>query len=477
MATTAHDSNGAQEKPRRTSQSSRDPELPRSRQDITEAEEGTSESGRDGGIVRVKSAGESGRRGFHPLHFFKIIWASSSRLSRAVNILWPFVPAALAVNYSKNTASPSLRFSLSYIAMVPCANLIGFAGQELARKMPHMLGILTETTVGSIVEIILFLILLKNGPNNESGFNIIRAAILGSILATMLLCLGLCFFAAGIRRHAATFDAALSEVGTGLLLMAGFGLAIPTIFNHSIDPVRYGITQQVIEDKTTQISRVVAVLLLIAYIAFVWFQMSSHHSIYAAIFEYDEKRDADGHKDLAKAKLTLTECVFTLAASVALVTVIALALVKEIEPLVETTRISDPFMGLILVPLVEKAAEHLTAIDEAWDNQINFALSHCIGATIQTAMLNAPLVVIAAWGLGKNLDLSFEVFEIAILILAIISVGNYLRDQKSDYLEGLLCIITYVAIAVAAFYYPTLPLHEGGEGGAEGGHAERSFLM
>lgn len=95
--------------------------------------------------MRVKPAGESGRRGLHPLHFFKIIWRSTSWLSRAVNILWPIVPAAIAVHY----ALPErhlLGFILAYIAMIPCANLIGFAGQELARKMPHVLGVLTETT-------------------------------------------------------------------------------------------------------------------------------------------------------------------------------------------------------------------------------------------------------------------------------------------------------------------------------------------
>ena len=53
-------------------------------------------------------------------------------------------------------------------------------------------------------------------------------------------------------------------------------------------------------------------------------------------------------------------------------------------------------MGLILVPLVEKFAEHLTAIDEAWDNQVNFALSHVLGATLQTALFNAPLTVIVS---------------------------------------------------------------------------------
>ncbi|KAI0425562.1 Ca2+ transporter [Xylaria sp. FL1042] len=482
MAGAGTGGDAAQEKHSSVSlQGSRDAALPHSRQDIVEEQGANGDRRLPGSLIRVKSAGESGRRGLHPIQFLKIIWSSSSRVARAVNILWPFVPAALAVYYTQ-TGPSTLRFALAYIAMVPCANLIGFAGGELARKMPHMLGILTETTIGSIVEIILFLVLLLS-TKEPSKYYIIRAAILGSILATMLLCLGLCFFAAGLRRETATFDAALSEVGTGLLLMAGLGLAIPTIFEKSISSRLddFGITIDDLENRTTQISRVVAVLLLIAYIVFVWFQMRTHHGIYDAIFEHDEKRDADGHKDRAREKLTLTECIVSLAISVALVTLIALALVREIEPVVEESGISDPFMGLILVPLVEKAAEHLTALDEAWDNQINFALSHCIGSTIQTAMLNAPLVVIVAWGRGLPLDLNFEIFEIAILLIAIITVGNYLRDQKSDYLEGFLCIITYIAIAVAAFYFPTPPdgqTHTGGAEGAEaGGHAERSLFM
>ena len=103
-------------------------------------------------------------------------------------------------------------------------------------------------------------------------------------------------------------------------------------------------------------------------------------------------------------------------------------------------------MGLILVPLVEKAAEHLTAVDEAWDNQMNFALAHVLGATIQTALFNGPLAVIVGWGLGRGMDFNFETFNIVVLILAVIVVGNFLRDQKSNYLEGALCILVYMLI-------------------------------
>lgn len=108
-------------------------------------------------------AGESGRRGFHPWKFLKINFKSASRASTLCNVLWPFVPAALAVRCELRTitkltqhftdewldATPDRHitiFALSYIAMVPCANLVGFAGQELARKMPHVVGVLTEVT-------------------------------------------------------------------------------------------------------------------------------------------------------------------------------------------------------------------------------------------------------------------------------------------------------------------------------------------
>lgn len=191
-----------------------------------------------------------------------------------------------------------------------------------------------------------------------------------------------------------------------------------------------------------------------AYAIYVWFQMRTHHSIYDAILEADKQKDEDRHEELHKDKLTFTECMLALAVSITLVTIIAIALVEQISFVVESRGISDAFVGLILVPLVEKAAEHLTAVDEAWDNQMNFALSHVLGATVQTALFNAPLVVIVGWGLGKPMDLHFELFNIIVLILAILVVGNFLKDQKSNYLEGALCLVVYIIIAVASYYYP-----------------------
>ncbi|KAH6899050.1 hypothetical protein B0T10DRAFT_601932 [Thelonectria olida] len=410
----------------------------------------------------IRPAGESGRSGFHPIHFTHISFKSTSRASLVCNFLWPVVPAAIAVRY----ALPDhhvLIFTLSYISMVPCANMIGFAGQELARKLPHVWGVLVEITIGSVVEIVLFMVLLS-----KDMFYVIKAAILGSILATMLLCLGACFFAGGLLSEEQTFSDAISEAGSGLLLTAGVVLAVPTIFEQGL-PTTEGADDN-LEHKVLQISRVIAVLLLIAYSVYAFFQARTHHGIYDAVFEHDEQRDRDKEKVEAKPKLTLTESIIALIVSVGLVTHNAIILVLQIEPVIERGDVTDAFMGLILVPLVEKFAEHLTAIDEAWDNQMNFALSHVLGATLQTALFTGPLAVIVGWGLDKHMNLSFDVFNLVILILAILTVGRFLQDQKSNYLEGFLLLILYFAIAVAAWYYPN-PATEGatGEGESAGG--------
>jgi Ca2+:H+ antiporter len=110
---------------------------------------------------------------------------------------------------------------------------------------------------------------------------------------------------------------------------------------------------------------------------------------------------------------------------------------------------------------------------------INVALYHCLGPSIQTALFNAPLVVIVAWVMGKPLDLNFEIFMIGLLVLSILVVGNFLRDGESNWLEGALLVVrimqpplwdgcmwpkhkeltgnhqvVYVIIAIACWYYP-----------------------
>jgi len=91
------------------------------------------------------------------------------------------------------------------------------------------------------------------------------------------------------------------------------------------------------------------------------------------------------------------------------------------------------------------------------------ALAHVMGASIQTALLNAPLVVLVGWGIHVDMNYNFAMFDAVALVLSVLVIGSFLRDGKSNYLEGVLCVMTYVIIAICAFYFPN-PAHHGGGG-------------
>lgn len=131
--------------------------------------------------------------------------------------------------------------------------------------------------------------------------------------------------------------------------------------------------------------------------------------------------------------------------SIIFATLLLIYLVERIEDVVHSG-VPDQFLGLILLPLVEKAAEHLTAIDEAYDGLINVALYHCLGPSIQTTLFNGPLVVIVGWILNKPMDLNFEIFMIVLVVLGIVVVGNFLRDGESNWLEGALLVVSANAL-------------------------------
>jgi len=130
------------------------------------------------------------------------------------------------------------------------------------------------------------------------------------------------------------------------------GLIIPAVFANALaNDTR--VTD--LPGTTLKISRAAAVILLVAYLIFVFYQTKTHDTLFAEIYEIDEHKDADRHYDLAKEKLTFTECIVALTFAIAIVSLIAVFLVEQIHYIVQRG-VSDAFVGLILVPLVEKFA-------------------------------------------------------------------------------------------------------------------------
>lgn len=88
----------------------------------------------------------------------------------------------------------------------------------------------------------------------------------------------------------------------------------------------------------------------------------------------------------------------------ALVGVTAEFLVDSINGLVEThPSLSHEWVGLILLPIIGNAAEHLTALITAYKDKVDLALAVAVGSSIQIALFVIPVIVLIGWIIGKPL--------------------------------------------------------------------------
>ncbi len=145
--------------------------------------------------------------------------------------------------------------------------------------------------------------------------------------------------------------------------------------------------------------------------------------------------------------MSQTASIVWLLASTGLVALCAEFLVGSIEHLVDNSPLSEAFVGLIILPIVGNAAEHVTAVTVAAKNKLDLALGVALGSSIQIALFVTPIVVILGWILGKDMSLYFSLFETGSLFVATFIVNFLVLDGRSNYLEGALLCACYVIVA------------------------------
>jgi Ca2+:H+ antiporter len=175
-----------------------------------------------------------------------------------------------------------------------------------------------------------------------------------------------------------------------------------------------------------------------------------------ALVENDEDDDAP--------EMSIKAAIFMLLFSTGLVAVCADFMSEAIEPMVQTSGISQAFIGLIIIPIVGNAAEHVTAVVVAMKNKMDLAIGIAVGSSIQIALFITPLIVILGWCMNKEMTLYFNIFETVALFVTVLVVNFLVLDGRSNYLEGSLLIAAYTIIAVVSYYYP-----DGCEASAIGG--------
>ncbi|KAG0202272.1 hypothetical protein BGX28_005157 [Mortierella sp. GBA30] len=350
-------------------------------------------------------------------------------MATKLNILLIFIP--LGIIADKLHWPPVSVFLLNFIAIVPLAKLLGYATEEIAMRLGENLGALLNASFGNAVELILAIFALKEGK-----IDVVQASVLGSVLSNLLLVLGFCFVCGGYKYQSQRFNQTAAQMSASLLSLSCLSLLIPAAFNASAKGI----------DQTANIKHLsygTSIVLLIVYGLYLFFQLKTHTHLYASENEEEE---------IPVLPLWLG-VVLLLVVTIA-VAICAEYLVGSIEGLSESWNISRTFIGLILLPIVGNAAEHVTAVSVAMKNKMDLAIGVAIGSSMQIALFVTPLMVIIGWIIDQPMTLFFNTFETSVLFVSILIVNSLILDGESNWLEGVMLLSTYVISAIAFYYYP-----------------------
>lgn len=343
-----------------------------------------------------------------------------------------FIPISVAAE--KLEWGALVVFATAAIAIVPLAIWLSTATEEVAVISGPSIGALLNAFFGNATELIISLVALKEGL-----IDIVKASITGTIISNLLLVMGLSMFLGGLRYKEQEFKPVVARVNGSTMTLAVVAIVLPaTVIS----------TSNVVESASiSRLSTTVAIVLIAVYLLTLLFSLKTHSYLYeVGVVELE----SEGHTE--KPNLWLWIGVLLLATlGVAFESEIFVGAVEEATAGLGLTPL---FTGVILLPLVGGAAEYVTAVTVALKNNMDLSVSVAMGSSLLVALLVAPLLVLVGQAIGQPMDLNFNLFEVVAVVIAVAVANLISLDGRSNWLEGILLLATYVVLGAAFYFHP-----------------------
>jgi Ca2+:H+ antiporter len=344
------------------------------------------------------------------------------------------IPLSLALRYAAH-ASPLVVFAASALAIVPLAEWIRRATDQIARGAGSAIGGLLNVTFGNVAELILALFVLSAGRPD-----VVKGQITGSFIGNGLLGLGLAIIVGSWGRTRQTFSRQRSGLLSSLLILSVIALLIPAIFDYTVRDVSPRAQASTLDEH---LSLGVSVLLIAAYAANLIYTLVTHSDI----FGDDDHPNEDG------APWPLWRSLAVLVGATALVAVESELVSGALEASARSLGMSEFFLGVTVLAIIGNAAEYFAAVFFARQDRMGLVMSLTVGSSIQVALLTAPVLVIVSYFIGHPMNLVFNnPLELIAIAGTSVAVRTVAQDGETTWFEGVLLLTVYGLLALAFFF-------------------------
>jgi Ca2+:H+ antiporter len=349
-----------------------------------------------------------------------------------VSLLLILIPVSWALAFWL-PASPLWIFATSGLAIIPIADWMRRATEQLANRTGPAIGGLVNVAFGSVAELILALFVLSSGNQD-----VVKAQITGSLIGTSLLGLGIAIVVGGSTRKKQTFDRESAGPLGSLLILSVVALLLPALFDYTERHLFSASNPEALDEK---LSVSVSVVLILVYAA---------NLVYTLVTRRDVFTSRQSEKE---SVWPLWNLLSVLVGGTVLVAVESYLVSGSLQGTAARLGLGSLFIGVIVLAVIGNAADIIAAIYFAQQDRMGLVMGLCLGSSVQVALVLAPALVLISYFMGHPMNLIFaNPLELIAIVGAVFAVRSIAADGETNWFEGVLLVGLYALFGITFFF-------------------------
>jgi Ca2+:H+ antiporter len=326
----------------------------------------------------------------------------------------------------------ALQFVSAGVALALLAMLIGHSTEHLGHYLsPGATGVL-QSAVANLPELFVCIFALRAGL-----VDVVRAALVGSILANLLLVFGAAIVVGGLKHGRQRFHSESARLTSTMLLLAVAAMIVPTLVHYLHTPA---------DEHAATLSGVTAALLLVVFICSIPYTLKAGS-------EPEEVSKAAAVEEAHGTPWTKAQAFGILAGCGVAAAFVSEWFVAALEPTMHALGISEAFAGFVIVAIAGNAVENVVGIQLAAKNKMDYAVSVILSGCQQVALAVVPVLVLASFFIGGPvLTLILSPLLVAALLMTTLIIAIIVADGETMWLEGVTLIGLYGIIAISLWW-------------------------
>ena len=365
-----------------------------------------------------------------------------------MRLLFLFIPVAALLKYAFH-APPLWVFFAATIAIIPLADGLRQATEQIAERAGQTVGGLLNVTFGNLAELIIAVFVLMSG-----NVTVVKAQITGSIIGNALLGLGLAILIGSFGRARQQFSRQNAGQLNSMLVLVVIALLIPALFDYTERLPGFAAGSEALRGTLDErLSLAVAVVLIAVYALNLVYTLVTHKDVFALEEGQEDGAEAGAPHAPHPAPWPVAKAAGVMVGATVLIAWMSEMLSGALEATSQTLGLSPFFLGIIVLAVVGNFAEYIAGSYFARQGKIGLAINIAVGATIQVALFTAPVLVIISYLIGQPMNLVFgSPLELVAIVAVAITVSTVTRDGEATWFEGVLLLTVYVLLAIAFFF-------------------------